>query len=135
MIPESVKYLYTNSFPTNTILMVYEDSYAHKFAVDNNLLYFIYDGTNEPQIVTKDGVTYLIADGEATAINCDKTVTEVTIPEKINDCPVTKMIATFKGCRKLKKVTLPETITEISDELFYFCQKLTDVNIPTPKQK
>lgn len=135
IIPESVKCLYKNSFSTNTLLMVYENSYAHKFAVRNDLLYFVYNDTNEPQVVTKDNVTYVLADGEATAINCDKTATEITVPEKVNDCTVTKMIATFNGCTKLKKVTLPESITEISNELFRDCQNLTYVNIPSNTTK
>lgn len=37
---------------------------------------------------------------------------------------------TFSGCKKLKKVILPETMTKISESTFEDCENLVDINIP-----
>lgn len=40
------------------------------------------------------------------------------------------MAETFSGCKKLKKVILPETMTKISESAFKDCENLVDINIP-----
>ena len=50
IVPSSVTKLYANSFPASTILMVEENSYAHNFAVNNNLLYFVLHKMENPEI-------------------------------------------------------------------------------------
>ncbi len=130
IIPKSVTYLATDSFPTKTVLMVYEDSYAHNFAVENELVYFVYDGTNEPEIYTLDGVTYCIVNGEAIAVDFDESTTEVTVPSTVNGYPVTQLLRTFLGCRNITKVTLSEGLKCIDDRSFSLCSSLKEVNIP-----
>ena len=131
IIPESVTRLYTNAFPTTTILAVYEDSYAHTFAVDNDLLYVIFNGTDFIEVFKVDGITYYIIDGEAVAVSCDADVTEVTIPATVEGYPVVELRETFKEHKNILKVTLPEGLKLIGEYSFYFATKLTDVNIPS----
>lgn len=41
----------------------------------------------------------------------------------------------FKNNKKLKKLTIPETVTEIGDNAFYNCKKLTGISIPSKVTK
>jgi len=129
-IPASVKSLEVNSFPANVVLLVYENSDAHTFAESNGLLYVLYDGKTEPEIITQNGITYVIKDEKAVAIDCDDEVTEVTVPLVVEGYPVV-LKETFKECVYLQKVILPEGLTEIGDHLFDGCGNLTTVNIPS----
>ena len=130
IIPRSVSRMYTDSFAANTVLLVYEDSYAHRFAIDYDLLYFVYDGVSEPNIVVQDGITYCITVDEAIAICFDNSLSEVVLPSEISGFPVTQIRAAFRNCTALISVTLPETVVYIGEYSFQGCTALTTVNIP-----
>ena len=135
VIPDSVTYLSSTAFPASSILAVYQDSYAHNYAVNNSLLYAIYDGVNLPEVIDLDGVTYFVNQGEAIAIGFDKSSTEVVIPATVNGYPVTELRETFKECSNLEKVTLPEGLKVIGKNAFYYCYYLESVNIPSTVTK
>ena len=67
IVPESVEIMYADSFPSDTLLGVYENSYAHIFAVENNLLHFVIRKTDNPEISYGTGVsgTVYYTDGTA----------------------------------------------------------------------
>ncbi len=130
IIPESVEEIYTSSFPGNTVWMVYEDSYAHTFAQTKGLLYFVFDGSNEPMLIKKDGITYYISDGEAIAIDFDESTTEVVIPAVVDGFPVTELRETFRSCGSLTSVTLPVGLKRIGSYSFDSCGRLASVTIP-----
>ena len=67
-IPESVTSLKTNSFAASTILVVLADSYAYTFAKDNDLLYFVLQKGENPEISfgTKISGVASYVDGSAT---------------------------------------------------------------------
>lgn len=129
LVPGSVTKMYTTSFPTNTVLLVTENSYAHTFAVNNSLLYFTVGEDVSYEICAVDGVTYFVADGAATAISFDGSVTEVVIPETVNECPVTTIAAAFSGCTSITSVKLPSTLRTIDSKAFYNCTSLASVEI------
>ena len=80
IVPSSVTTMSADSFPSITILMVAENSYAHTYAQNNSLLYHIYDGTNEPEAYDFNNIRYYILDDEAIAVVViDTTITEVEI--------------------------------------------------------
>ena len=72
VIPRSVTSMRTNSFSAFTLLAVYEDSYAHTFAEANDIPYAIYDGINLPGMHVANGITYVIKNEEAIAVDCDE---------------------------------------------------------------
>ncbi len=61
----------------------------------------------------------------------DKTLKEVSIPEKINGLPVTEIGEyAFKNCINIKAVTIGDSATTIGDYAFDGCTGLTSVTIP-----
>ena len=110
---------------------MYEDSYAHTFAVNNDLLYVIFNGTDFIEVYKVDGVTYYIIDGEAVAVSCDADVTEVTIPATVEGYPVVELRETFKEHKNIQSVILPEGLKLIGEYAFYFATKLKGINIPS----
>lgn len=128
-IPESVTDMTEFSFEFNTVLKVYKDSYAHKFAEENGLLYYVIDGEEELLIINKDGFTYYITDGNAILVDYDDSVTtDVVVPESINGYPVTKIVGAF-AYSQAKKIILPETIISIGRGAFEGCS-LEEVTLP-----
>ncbi len=130
IIPRSVSTMYADSFASNTVLLVYENSYAHQFAMDNNLLFFVYDGVNIPKIVTVDDVVYCVMPDYAVAIAYKGAATEVVIPEAVDGVTVTELRATFRNNTTITSITLPETLTNIGDYTFQGCTALATVNVP-----
>ena len=82
-------------------------------------------------------VKYQVTGGEitfdkstGTVTECDKTVTEATIPAEIDGTAV-KQIGqnAFSGCRELASVTLPEGLTRIARGSFDYT-KITTISVP-----
>ncbi len=76
---------------------------------------------------------YIIENKEAKIVNfTDYDISEVIIPKKILEYPVTSIGASaFEGCSNLNKVELPEGLVSIEDKAFAFCESLIDVYIPS----
>ena len=87
--------------------------------------------------VEVDGIYYLTPKKNVAIVTKgDKEYSgDITIPSsiKVNDLEYTvKEIKeyTFRGCRSLTSVTIPNTVTSIEDGTFYGCSGLTSVTIP-----
>ncbi|MBR3967814.1 MAG: leucine-rich repeat protein [Clostridia bacterium] len=130
VIPKSVTRLFANSFYANTVLLVYENTYAHTFAVENNKMFAIYDGSTIPEFVNVDGVKYYIQNKEAIAVYFDGSRTTITVPFSVNGYPVTELSNTFKDCTLLEDITLPEGLKKIGNYAFYNCSSLSEIKIP-----
>ena len=128
-IPSSVTKMSTASFPSTTILLVEEGSFAYNFASENNLLYFVISGDEEPELYTLNGVMYYISETGAIAVSYDGSVTDLIIPETIEGYPVVDIKKTFQKS-KIKKISLPSTITNLGDHTFYECTNLTSITLP-----
>lgn len=131
VIPESVTQMVSTSFAPNTVLQVYEGSYAHEFAVENGFLYALYDGSNALELVELDGVTYYVTDTEAIAIGYDGSETEVTLPETVDGKPLTELRATFYNCTELTAVSIPDSVKRIGAYTFYNCSNLKTATLPS----
>jgi hypothetical protein len=56
---------------------------------------------------------------------------DVTIPDTINDLPVTSIGgAAFEDCYGLTSITIPDSVTSIGDSAFSGCNDLTSITIP-----
>ena len=74
-----------------------------------------------------DGFMYGIKDGEATVVNQYKDIKTANIPEKINhNGSEYKVVGieerAFDGCRSLKTVTIPASVTQMNAEFFRYCR-------------
>ncbi|MBQ3015220.1 MAG: leucine-rich repeat protein, partial [Clostridia bacterium] len=68
-IPETITSMRTDSFTTSVILLVTKDSYAHTYAKNNNLLYFVLHNAENPEIAYGASIegTVITANGAAAA--------------------------------------------------------------------
>ncbi len=87
-------------------------------------------GTNGTFKVTNASATF-----EVVYVAPDnKTVAGIAIPETITSDGVTYKVTSiapnaFKGCKKLKKVTIPAGITSIGAKAFYGCKNLKNITV------
>lgn len=77
-----------------------------------------------------DMFRYRIVDGKATIMGLlDTAVEEVVIPATIGGYPVVEIESwTFALCDKLTVITIPDSVTSIGANAFYFCDALANVN-------
>ena len=171
---EGMNDLHTNGEMPNEydiVIVVYDDSTGHIVSWCNDtILYsdsselFVQQAreegvinyvqpTNEPTIVTSNGITYKYLDNCCIVIKADSTLSAVTIPERFlgnpvvgigpyafSGCSITSITipdsvtsighCAFDGCRSLTSVTIPDSATSIGSYAFYGCEGLTSVTIP-----
>ena len=78
-----------------------------------------------------EALEYYENSGYIEIVGCETDVTEVIIPEIINNKPVTKIAEkAFKDCNDLISVTIPETIIYIGTNAFTSCENLKDIQMP-----
>ncbi len=64
-------------------------------------------------------------------VNADYDIIEANIPQTVNGTPVTEIAsAAFQSCRKLTKVTIPNSVAKIDEWAFMDCYTLTNIIIP-----
>lgn len=64
-------------------------------------------------------------------VGCCESLTEVEIPESINDLPVTSIEANaFSECSTMQKITIPDSVETIGNYAFYDCCFLKTVTLP-----
>ena len=81
---------------------------------------------------TEGYLSYTVSNGEVTITHCDKSATEVVVPETIEGCPVTAIgNRAFSNCIDLTSVKFPDSITSIGSNAFSMCSALTSVSIPS----
>lgn len=75
--------------------------------------------------------TYVTNDGAITITKYIGSGRQVTIPDTLNDLPVTSIGSNaFANCQQLINITLPGSLTNIGPGAFSLCMALTSVSIP-----
>ena len=122
-IPDSVTSIAANAFENDLYVsfIANEGSYAAQFAEEHGI------GNNK----RSGDYLYLIDNNAISIIRYDGSETEALIvPSKIADYNVTKIgEMAFKDC-KATSIVLPDTITEIGYEAFYYANRMTQINLP-----
>ncbi len=91
--------------------------------------------TTEPQIDENatpiESFAYEIGDGYAVITDFKGKETEVVIPSRIGDVPVTQIGQyAFEASWNVVSVEIPETVDFIGEQAFLDCESLTQINIP-----
>ena len=69
-------------------------------------------------------------DGKATVTDADKNITEVIIPREINNIPIVNIKKkAFLGCKQLRSISLPETVKNVGEWAFAFCDSLSELKL------
>ena len=78
-------------------------------------------------------LTYeVIESGRVKVIRCDKSVTEIVIPENVEGYKVTTIASeAFESCEVLKSIVIPDSVTYIGSLAFWNCNSLTSLTIPS----
>ncbi|MDC7287853.1 leucine-rich repeat domain-containing protein [Blautia schinkii] len=135
-IPKSVKKIDKTAFKdcADLTLFVAKGSYAETFAKNNKLAYD--NGAIANAIAEQDGIRYEYNSTTKTytILEADKNIAgDINIPGTINGKKVVTIEKdAFRQCEKLRSVKLPDTITAIGTEAFYFCSSLEQINFPHP---
>ena len=97
------------------------------------------DSAAEENVVTDDstfivdGIGYRILDSgkEAAVSRIDETLTEANVPKEANGYRIVRIDeGAFSQCTELKRVTIPDSVTEIAAGAFYYCFALESLEIP-----
>ena len=131
LIPNSVTEIGSNVFLDSTVLVVYDDSYAEAYAINNNLLHDIYDGNNSPEIYESDnGFVCFIKNNEVYVIAYTGEATDVVVPGEVKGYPVVEMREVFKENKNIVSVTLPQGLKLLGSSTFEECYNLENIVFP-----
>lgn len=75
-------------------------------------------------------LTYKMVGPTVTIVGCDKSVTKIDIPTRIEGYPVTKISSfAFMNCKRLRVVIIPDTVTTLGSNAFSGCTRLRSVTL------
>lgn len=115
----------TDGHQTVTLTLYAVDPHGEK-SPDYTVVIEVYD---EPDIYW---LKYEVGENAVTIYGCDENATELVIPETIEGKPVTNIAPNaFYGRRKLKSVSIPDSVMTIGKEAFKSCTLLEKVNLPS----
>ncbi len=121
LLPWDVCEVYANSFPEDAVWLVYNGSYAHSVAKENNVMYVVIEAEDKSllDIRKKDNISYCINNGEVIVLGFDESAETVTIPETIDGYPVTTIgNGAFRCCPDYVQIYMPESIKKIETATF-----------------
>ena len=133
VIPASVTSIGVNAFVAdyksydllkNLTIYCYKGSYAEKYAEDNGLNYGLIDGVSQGLIYNK------LDDNTIEIMKYVGNDTEVNIPSKIDNVPVTSIHSgAFSGSNTIKSVVIPDSVVSMGAGAFNGCTNLESVSL------
>lgn len=113
------------------VQVVVRDENGNRYASE---LMELNDG-KQPELVSEQTANgtldYYVYSDHATVWEYSGTDTQITIPEKVNGVPVTKIDAyAFNDASPLESISMPDTVTRIENGAFRQCVALKDVQLP-----
>ena len=107
----------------------YENTDSYDISDDNSEI--IVMSHNDTDIVYPvEGGNIYFRESYGEIVDCDKSVTNVVIPNEINNVKVRSIgLYVFDDCNDLISVTIPDSITSIGDTEFTRCNNLVAINV------
>lgn len=99
--------------------------------VQNTGMAAVMTASAEAETGTYEALTYENYGDHIEITGCDADAEAVEIPAEMDGVPVTEIGEdAFYPCRKLTSVTIPEGVTSLGDRAFFHCVALTSITIP-----
>ncbi len=130
VIPESVGMIGSHALDTNGVILFESDLFVPGAMFDNRKpMSFNYGFEG---LMSDTAYTYaLMNDNSAIVLEYHGNETSVSVPSEINGYTVAGVGAyLFKNNTTIQEVTLPQTISTISNGMFFGCSNLTAIDIP-----
>ena len=130
-IPDSVTEIGKDAFSAcpDLTAVVSPSSAAEKYCMENGVP-FISPG-DEPPVPFLENYSYtILADGTAEITDFYVPVPELVIPRELDGLPVSSLgDRVFNNNPGLIIVTIPDSVTRVGANPFFFCRKLTDIRV------
>ena len=126
-IPKTVTRIDKMAIPDSCTISVYRPSAGYDYRDTNRIV------LNSSYTTGNDTYYYVVhEDNTVEIIGCTTTSTELTVPEAIEELPVTTIgDYGFSGCSTLNSITIPANIKIIGKYAFQQCTGLVNATIPT----
>lgn len=148
-LPRSVKQIAATAFsshPADFTIFCPPDSYAAQYAQEQGIPYVICDKNGEAggSAVREGDWLYQESGGGIRVLGYYGAESEVVVPSSLGGKPVTSLGAAFNvrfplnsslSGDQIKKVSIPDTVTEIGDYAFYGCYELKTLELPASLQR
>lgn len=129
-----------NTFETCGDYFLFEFNISPKDTINKYDFYMVADSVNysvknnlpdDPTEHISAPFTYIIRNNKAIITGYNGTTEEkINVPNEFDGIPVTEIYPfAFSNCKKIKSVTLPESLTVIGSHAFADCTKLTEIKI------
>ena len=117
------------------IVFIVLNNYIMKKVLSLITLLFCAITLSAQETATIDGIKYYLENGKATIMVQPTTLSgDIVIPEKVTynnvDYTVSSMTSSAFKQTDIKTITLPNSITSLGDECFWFCSYLTSIILP-----
>ena len=104
---------------------------SNSYGYVGNYAKIIHTSLDEPSIIkiTSDGYVFAyVSNNEIYLVDYQGNETELTLPESYNGNKYTINQYAFAWRDDITKITIPDSVTSIGEDAFYYCYSLTSVN-------
>ncbi|MBR0360536.1 MAG: leucine-rich repeat domain-containing protein, partial [Clostridia bacterium] len=146
-IPDSVTRIADSAIPKSIQILCNKNSYAHKYASDNNKAFWLLDDDSQERYISGKVGTKLTwsIDKKTRTLTVDNEGAMVSFlsedaPWKEHSLYITNVVINygctniggnaFYGCSCLKSIDIPYSVTSIGESAFDGCTGLTSIEIP-----
>lgn len=126
-IPQGLEKIDGEAFYNNKKLIEIQNLSSIEINIDNTNVMNVYSDEKDSKLIEKDGFVYYFENNDYMLIGYFGDKVEIEVPENINGQVFKFYKYAFYSANNLKKITLPNNITEITNEMFSGCNNLEEI--------